>query len=108
MRSLFVSAILVARETGGDLTKVFSRLVTTLRDKAELKEEVLTLTTQAKVQAVIMSLLPILFIFWVYNTNPQHFDIMFETESGKMLISVVVGLQIIAMFLLKKFSSVKI
>ena len=106
--SLFISAILVARETGGDLTKVFSRLVTTLRDRAEVKEEVITLTTQAKIQAVIMSLLPIGFIWWVYKVNPHHFDIMFQTELGRILIVLGGVLYLIAVVLLKKFSKVNI
>jgi len=106
--SLFVSAILVARETGGDLTKVFSRLVTTLRDRAEIKEEVVTLTTQAKVQAIILSLLPVGFVLWVYRVDSHHFDVMFETDLGKILLIGGGVLYLLALFLLRKFSIVRI
>ena len=105
---LFVSAILVARETGGDLTKVFSRLVTTLRDRTEIKEEVVTLTTQAKVQAIILSLLPVGFVWWVYRVDPHHFDVMFQTDLGKILLTGGGVLYLLALFLLKKFSIVRI
>ncbi|MCD6539089.1 MAG: type II secretion system F family protein [Candidatus Omnitrophica bacterium] len=105
---LFVSAILVARETGGDLTKVFSRLVTTLRDRTEIKEEVVTLTTQAKVQAIILSLLPVGFVWWVYRVDPHHFDVMFQTDLGKILLTGGGVLYFLALFLLKKFSIVRI
>lgn len=106
--NLFVSAILVARETGGDLTKVFSRLVSTLRDRSLVKEEVLTLTTQGRIQAIIMSLLPIGFCYWVYRVNPQHFDVMFKTDLGRMLMIVAGVLFIIGLILLKIFSTVNI
>lgn len=106
--SLVVNAILVARETGGDLTKVFSRLTTTIRDNRKLKENIKTLTLQGKLQGIIMSFLPIVFVWWVVMHNRQHFDIMFQSEIGKMLLILAVILQLVGMFLIKKFSTIRI
>jgi len=105
---LIVSAILVGRETGGDLTKVFSRLVTTIRDRAALKENVKTLTLQGRLQGIIMSLIPIVFAVIVYKMNPHHFDIMFSDDLGRILLGVAVVLQIVGVILLKIFSKVDI
>jgi len=105
---LIVSAILVGRETGGDLTKVFARLVTTMRDRASLKENVKTLTLQGKLQGIIMSLIPIIFAYVVYKMNPHHFDIMFKDDLGRILLGVAVVLQIVGVILLKIFSKVDI
>ena len=69
--SLIVSSILVAKETGGELTRVFSRLVDTIRDKIKLKEKIETLTLQGKLQGYIMSVLPIVFTVFVYKQNPR-------------------------------------
>lgn len=106
--NLLVSAVLVARETGGDLTKVFSKLVITLRDRSAVKEEVKTLTTQGRVQAIVMSLLPVFFAIWVYKVNPEHFDVMFESELGRFLVGLCIFLEIVGLLLMKKFSIVKI
>jgi len=73
---LMINSVLVARETGGDLTKVFSRLATTIRDNRKLKENIRTLTLQGRLQGIIMSLLPFVFAWWVMTTNKEHFDIM--------------------------------
>jgi tight adherence protein B len=105
---LLVNSILVAKETGGDLIKVFSRLMVTIRDSRKLKETVRTLTLQGKLQGLIMSLLPIGFIAWVVSFNPHHFDIMFEVPFGKMLLIVAAILQIIGIILIRKFSIVRI
>jgi tight adherence protein B len=105
---LMINSVLVARETGGDLTKVFSRLATTIRDNRKLKENIRTLTLQGRLQGVIMSMLPFIFVWWVMTFNKQHFDIMLQSEKGRILLLVAAALQIIGMVLIRKFSTIKI
>ena len=105
---LVVNALLVARETGGELTKVFSRLNVTIRDNHKLKENIKTLTLQGRLQGAIMSFLPIVFVAWVLSVNKHHFDIMMNSDLGRMLLVGAVILQIIGMILIKMFSVIKI
>ncbi|MFH0827152.1 MAG: type II secretion system F family protein [Candidatus Omnitrophota bacterium] len=105
---LMINSVLVARETGGDLTKVFSRLATTIRDNRKLKENIRTLTLQGRLQGIIMSALPFIFVWWVMTFNKEHFDIMLGTEKGRMLLFVAAGLQAVGMVLIRKFSIIKI
>lgn len=106
--TLVINSILVARETGGDLTKVLSRLSTTVRDNRKLKDNIQTLTLQGRLQGVIMSSLPFLFVVFVLSADKHHFDVMLQQEIGKILIFVAVFLQIIGMILIKKFSTIKV
>jgi tight adherence protein B len=106
--SLIVSSILVAKETGGELTRVFSRLVDTIRDKLKLKEKIDTLTLQGKLQGYIMSVLPFVFTIFVYKQNPEHFLVFRDTQTGKMMIVIAVVLQIVGMFLIKVFGKLKV
>lgn len=105
---LIINALLVARETGGELPKVFSRLAITIRDNRKLKESIKTLTMQGRLQGMIMSFLPIVFVFWVLSVNKHHFDIMLNNDIGRMLLVGAVVLQIVGMLLIKKFSAIKI
>jgi len=104
---LMTNSILVSRETGGDLTKVLSRLSTTIRDNRKLKDTIRTLTLQGRMQGFIMSVLPFFFVGAVVSFNRTHFDIMFETEEGRMLIFVAVGLQVIGLVLIQRLSRAK-
>ena len=105
---LIVNALLVARETGGELTKVFSRLSVTIRDNRKLKDNIKTLTMQGRMQGAIMSFLPIVFVAWVLSVNKHHFDIMMSNDLGRMLLVAAVVLQIVGMVLIKMFSVIKI
>lgn len=104
---LVINSILVSRETGGDLTKVFSRLSTTIRDNTKLKENIKTLTIQGRIQGIIMSVLPFVFIGWILTFNRRHFDIMLNNETGRMLLIVAVILQIVGLILICKFSRLR-
>ncbi|MBD3263844.1 MAG: hypothetical protein GF375_01925 [Candidatus Omnitrophica bacterium] len=106
--TLVSSAILVARETGGDLTKVFSRLVETIRDRLKLKELVSTLTLQARLQAIIISALGPIFFYVVNKINPGHFEVMWKDDVGRMFLFIAIVLQILGIVLIVIFSKVEI
>ncbi len=106
--TLVTSAVLVARETGGDLTKVFSRLVETIRDRIKLREMVTTLTLQARLQSIIISLLGPVFFVIVKKIRPDHFDIMWKDDLGRIFLLAAIGLQILGIILIIIFGKIEI
>jgi tight adherence protein B len=106
--NLIVTAISVARETGGNLPKIFSQLIHTIREKSKIMRKVRTLTTQGRLQGIIMCLLPIGFIILVFTLNPSFFDIMLENDTGRFLLGYAVISQIIGMLIITKFSKVEV
>jgi len=105
---LVTSAITVARETGGDLTEIFSQLVFTIREKIKLERKVRTLTVQGRLQGAIMGLLPIAFGAFIYKVNPENFDIMLSSPVGRMLLIWAVASEIIGIILIRKLSKVEV
>ena len=106
--TLITTAVLLARETGGDVTTILSQLVTTIREKRKLTEKVGTLTLQGRMQAWIMSLLPVGFAALVRTFNPTYFDPLLHDPTGKTLMITAVGLWLCGMTLLMHFSKVEI
>lgn len=105
---LIITAILVARETGGDLTETFTQLVFTIRERTKLLGRVKALTVQAKLQGLIMGILPIAFAGFVYMNNPHFFDIMLSNETGRFLLILAVVLEALGVFFIRKFSQIDI
>ncbi len=102
-----VTAVLLARETGGNLPIVFSRIVTTLRERKKIEENITVLTLQGRLQAVVMSGLPVAFFFMVSNTNPKYFNVMLGTEMGRMLLITCAVLWVVGTFFIIKISTFK-
>ncbi len=102
--TLFVTAVLVARETGGDITTIFTKLVETLRERKKIKEKILTLTFMAKAQGLVMAMLPMIFMYIVYKMDPSHVRFFFVDPLGQLFFAGVVVAQLIGAFLFFRFS----
>jgi tight adherence protein B len=105
---LVVTAMLVARETGGDLTVTFSRVIDTIQERNKLMGRVKALTVQGKMQGAIMSLLPVAFGLFVYKTDPHFFDVFINDNFGRMLLGYAVISEILGVIFIRKFSRVDV
>ncbi|MBI5873178.1 MAG: type II secretion system F family protein [Candidatus Omnitrophica bacterium] len=106
--NLLTTSILVARETGGDITQLFGRLIGTIRAKVKLDDSVKTLSMQGKIQGIVMSGLPIGFAILVVSFNPNYFDIMLSHPLGRGLMVYAVISEIIGMYMIRMFSKVNV
>jgi tight adherence protein B len=104
---LMVNSILVARETGGEFSRVIFRLIETIRNNLKLKEKINTMTLMGKMQGWIMSVLPLVFVLFISKQDPEHFKVMFQSEQGRFLIMLGVGLWIVGVVAIKKISTLK-
>ncbi len=102
-----MTAILLARETGGNLPSIFSRIVNTIREQKKIQDNIATLTLQGKIQGFVMSLLPIAFGFVVYSTNPHFFQNMIHSQIGRMLLAYAAVSEVIGAFLIWRISTFK-
>ncbi|MCK5494206.1 MAG: type II secretion system F family protein [Candidatus Omnitrophica bacterium] len=105
---LITTAIIIAQETGGDLTQILEQLVFTLREKRKLNGRVRALTVQARLQGSIMALLPIGFACFTYFVTPENFDLLINDTMGRYMILYAVVSEIIGIFLIKILSKVKV
>lgn len=102
-----ITAILLARETGGNLPVIFTRIVTNIRETKKIQQNLTTLTIQGKIQGIVMSILPIGFAFVVYSTNRQIFDHMLHSDIGRTMLMYAVVSEVIGAILIWKISTFK-
>jgi len=102
-----ITAILLARETGGNLPVIFQRIVSVIREYKRIKSQIDTLTIQGKIQGVVMSMLPIVFAIFITSTQPHFFDYMLSSEVGRSLLIYAVISEIIGAILIWKISTFK-
>jgi len=102
-----ITAILLARETGGNLPAIFNRIVTNIRENKKIQQNIDTLTIQGKIQGVVMTLLPIAFGCIVYSANKRIFENMFTSELGRGLLIYAVISELIGAIMIWKISSYK-
>ena len=101
------TAILLSRETGGNLPIIFSKIITNIRESKKIQQNIDTLTIQGRIQGVVLTLLPVAFSFVVYSSNRRIFDNMISSDLGKKLLIVAFFLWIIGAFFIIKISTFK-
>ncbi|MFC1805259.1 type II secretion system F family protein [Candidatus Omnitrophota bacterium] len=106
--NMMTTAIMVARETGGNLTDIFNHLSENIRIKKRINDQIKTLTTQARWQGMIMSGLPVVFAVFITNINPTFFETMLETDLGRGLLVWCVVSEVIGAVLLNRLSKIEV
>ncbi len=78
------TAILVQRETGGDLAEILDRTAKTLRERARIQGEVRVHTTQGRLTGWILSLLPLGLLAGISLFSPGYCSILFTDPLGRL------------------------
>lgn len=100
------TAILLARETGGNLPLIFERISATIRENKKVQQQLDSLTIQGKIQGVIMSILPIAFAFVLYSKDRQTFELMLTAREGQIMLTIACVLWVVGVYLIFKFSKI--
>jgi tight adherence protein B len=77
-----ITAVLVQKETGGDLTDILDRTTAVIRDRARVMGEVRTRTAQGRMTGWILSALPLVMMFLINLVSPGYSDPMFPSATS--------------------------
>ena len=102
-----ITAILLARETGGNLPLIFSRIITSMRERKKIEQNLQTLTVQGRIQAGVMTALPVFFVVGVSASNPHFFDSMLNTPDGQRLLVICFVMWVLGALSIIKISTFK-
>jgi tight adherence protein B len=82
---MFVTAVIIQRETGGNLSEVLGNIGTLMRERAALKADIETLTSESKMSARILSLLPVVVFILINLINADFMKPMLASTIGIMV-----------------------
>lgn len=104
----FVTAILIQRETGGDLPAVLENLAKTMRDRVRFERKVETLVSQTMTSANVLAMFPAIFAIFLSYITPGYLAPLFETSTGSLIIRAAVVLNITGWLLCRQMAVVKL
>ena len=105
---LFISAVVLQRETGGNLAELLDNLEAVIRDRQQLKRELHATTAQARFAGIVLSLLPIFVSFFVFLIHPKYILFFFQEEIGTKLITACVIGQILGILSIRKIVRIEL
>jgi tight adherence protein B len=105
---LCVTAILIQKETGGNLAEILEKVSHTIRDRFRIFEDLKTLTTSSRMSAWILCGLPIFVALTVTVMNPDYMSVLWRDPRGHKLIALAMFLQLSGMAVIRKILRIKV
>jgi tight adherence protein B len=95
-----VTAILVQKDSGGNLVEILERTVAVIRDRLRIQREIKTHTAQGRMTGWILCLLPLAMLLCINLLNPGYSTVLFHDPTGQRLLYIGVGLLSLGAFLI--------
>ena len=103
-----ITAILIQRETGGNLSELLEKVAHTIRERFRIMEDLKTLTLSSRWSAWLLCALPIFLAVYVSIMNPDYMNVLWRDPRGHKLIAVASIMQILGMLMVKKIMTIRI
>ncbi len=103
-----VTAVLIQRETGGNLAEILEKVAYTIRERFRIMGDLKTLTTSSRMSAWLLCGLPIFVTFAITVLNPDYMTIFWKDQRGHYLIGLALLLQVTGMLIVRKILRIKI
>jgi tight adherence protein B len=98
----FVTALLIQKETGGNLAEILDGLARVIRDRFRIYRDVHTKTAQGRMTAGILIALPLVMMLALGSLNPHYMKILFTDPKGPIILAIAGTLQVIGSIVLWK------
>ncbi len=104
----FVTAVLIQRQTGGDLAEVLDNISGVIRDRIKLFGTVRALTAEGRLSGWVLLALPVVVFIAELVVNPDYANTLLDTELGQyMLIGAGVA-QLLGLAMIQKIVNIKV
>jgi tight adherence protein B len=104
----FVTAVLIQRQTGGDLAEVLDNIGSVIRDRLELLGMVQALTAEGRLSGYVLFALPTVVFAAVMLLNRNYADELLNEPSGKILLMVAFGMQLMGLAMIRWIVNIKV
>jgi tight adherence protein B len=104
----FVTAVLIQRQTGGDLSEVLTNISGMIRARIRLQQHVKAKTAEGRFTGYILVAFPIIMFFIVYFLNPNYAQMLLHTNTGIGLLCTAGGMLVIGTVMIQKITTLKV
>jgi tight adherence protein B len=105
---MFVAAVLLQRETGGNLSEVLSKLATSVRERLRLRGQVKAASGQGRLTAKILTFLPIATMLILKLVSPVYMDNLTNNPLGRNLLGAAIVSQILGYLVMQRLIEIEV
>lgn len=104
----FATAVILQRQTGGDLAEILDKIGHLIRERFKIWGQVQALTGEGRLSGIVLLALPPLLFVTVWYLNPDYVMVLFTDPMGKKMLAGGVVMQILGALVIRKIVNIKV
>jgi tight adherence protein B len=104
----FATAVILQRQTGGDLAEILDKIGYLVRERFKIWGQVQALTGEGRLSGIVLLALPPVLFITMYRLNPDYIMTLFTDPLGHKMLAVAAVLQIVGALVIKKIINIKV
>jgi len=105
---LVVTAMVIQRQVGGNLSEVLSNIAHTVRERHRILREIRVLTAEERMSGYIVGLLPVLLIILLAVISPGYISGMVAATSGQVLLGLAFVMDLLGLLVIRKIVDIDV
>jgi tight adherence protein B len=105
---LVVTSTIVARQLGGNIAEMFDTIAATIRERFRLEGKIRALTAQGKLQGWIVAMMPLVLGLVINWMRPDLMQPMFDHWFGYVLVLLIVFMELMGIFIIRKIVNIDV
>lgn len=99
---MLAAAVQTNLRYGGRMSHILSDLTAVIRDRARVNRELKAATSETRLSALVLGLLPFAVALFVFVLNPKYLSFFIDTEKGNQLLYLAIGLQVLGIMIMRR------
>jgi tight adherence protein B len=104
----FSTAVLIQRETGGNLSEILDNLAAVVRERFKIRRQVRVHTAHGRFTGYVLMALPAFLALALSFINPEHMNRLFEEKLGQMMIVASIVMQAVGFFWIRQVIKIEV
>jgi len=104
----FVSAVLLQKRTGGNLSEILDKLAYVIRERFKLRGRIKAVSAHGKMTGTALTCIPIAVALISWFTNPDYVKFFFTDDVGHIMLGGAVGLQLVGYLIMRKIVNIEV
>ena len=104
---MFVTSVLIQRETGGNLAENLDNLSRLIRERFRFKRQIKVHSAHGRMTGLVLGLVPVVAAILLYLANPEYMGLLFTEDLGRIMIAIAVFLQLTGFFIIRRMTEIE-
>ncbi|TWT95978.1 Bacterial type II secretion system protein F domain protein [Botrimarina colliarenosi] len=104
----FATAVILQRQTGGDLAEILDKIGRLIRERFKIWGQVQALTGEGRLSGIVLLALPPMLFGAVYRLNPDYLMLLFTDDMGKKMLIGGIVMQLLGAIVIQKIVNIRI